>query len=472
MLLGCTGDRHEERGISGGRYSRRDVVAGATAAAVVAGLPQTIRASSARRPNIVFILADDLGYADLSCYGRRDYRTPRLDRIAADGLLMSHAYSSSAVCSPTRVALITGRYPGRLRAGLEEPIARPNVEVGLPPTHPTLPALLGMSGYRTALVGKWHMGWPPNFGPLRSGYDRFFGILPGAVDYFSHGGDGVAAPADTSLMEGEAPISRAGYLTDLFADRACVELREAAAAGQPLFLSLHFTAPHWPWQGPGDSEVDFDLRDLFHRDGGTLEKYGEMVVALDSAVGRVVDQIAALGLEEDTILIFTSDNGGERFSDNWPFRGEKTDLLEGGIRVPQLVRWAGKIAPGSRSTQVMASMDWLPTLAAAAGASPDPSSPPDGEDLLAVLIGTEPARDRTIFWRFKNRDQAAVRSGKWKYLRQSSQESLFDLATDPRERANLKDRHPEIFAGLRDRYELWKSQMLPYPEGSVSAGPG
>lgn len=437
----------------------------------MAGLPQTGQASSDRRPNIVFILADDLGYADLSCYGRREYRTPHLDRFAADGLLMSQAYASSAVCSPTRVALITGRYPGRLRAGLEEPIARPNDEVGLPPTHPTLPALLRGHGYSTALVGKWHMGWPPNFGPLKSGYDRFFGIIPGAADYFSHGGDGVAVPADTSLMEGETPISRVGYLTNLLADRACVELQNAAAAGQPLFLSLHFTAPHWPWQGPGDSEVDFDLRDLFHRDGGTLEKYAEMVVALDMAVGRVVDQIAALGLAEDTILIFTSDNGGERFSDNWPFRGEKTDLLEGGIRVPQLVRWPGRIAPGSRSAQVMASMDWLPTLAAAAGVFPDPAAPPDGEDLLPVLIGTEPARDRTIFWRFKNRNQAAVRCGNWKYLRQGSQESLFDLETDPRERANLKDRHPDVFASLRRQHELWNSDMLPYPEGSVSAGP-
>ena len=385
---------------------------------------------------------------------------------------MSQAYSSSAVCSPTRVALITGRYPGRLRAGLEEPIARPNEQVGLPPTHPTLPALLRSHGYRTALVGKWHMGWPPHFGPLRSGYDRFYGIIPGAADYFTHGGMDGAAPAGSGLMEGDDYVRRGGYLTELLADRACAELRDAAAAAQPLFLSLHFTAPHWPWQGPGDADVDFELRDLFHRDGGTLEKYAEMVTAMDSAVGRVLDEIRTLGLEHDTILVFTSDNGGERFSDNWPLRGEKADLLEGGIRVPQLVRWPGRIAAGSRSAQVMASMDWLPTLAAAAGVSPDPAAPPDGEDLLPVLTGAEPARERTIFWRFKNRGQAAVRSGNWKYLRQRDQESLFDLAGDPRERANLKDRHPDIFTSLRQQYESWNSQMLPYPEGSVSAGPG
>lgn len=426
-------------------------------------------AKATRKPNILFILADDLGFADLSCYGRREYQTPNLDRLAATGLRLTHGYSNSPVCSPTRVALITGRYQYRLRAGLEEPIVRKDAAVGLPPPHPTLPSLLRDNGYSTSLVGKWHMGWPPHYGPLKSGYDRFFGILPGAADYFTHGGDGVAVPADTSLMEGEVEIERAGYLTDLLAERAAAEMRAAAAANRPFFISLHFTAPHWPWQGPGDGNSRPQWKDLFHRDGGTLEKYAELVTAMDSAIGRVLAQLDALGIAADTIVVFTSDNGGERFSDNWPFRGEKTDLLEGGIRVPLIVRWPRQLGSGRTLSQVMVSMDLLPTLLAAAGAKADERYEPDGANLLPVLAGAESLRERTIFWRYKGGDQAAVRQASWKYLRRGDSESLFDLSSDPRERADLKEKAPEIFARLRDAHRGWNAQMLPYPPNSVSA---
>ncbi len=440
------------------RQTRRLFLQGIGAAA--ASLPAVSIAQAARRPNVLFILADDLGYADLSIYGRRDYRTPVLDRLAAEGLLMTQAYSNSSVCTPTRVALITGRYRERLAVGLPEPISTEK-DVGLPDEVPTLPKVLKRAGYTTALLGKWHIGWPPEHGPLRAGYDRFFGIAAGAADYFSHG----EAPdgKEPGLYQQDAPAPREGYLTDLIAERAVEEVRSSAASGQPFLISLHFTAPHWPWEGPEDAAVSKTLTDLWHRDGGSLETYGAMVGAMDSAIGRILDALERSGVAANTIVIFTSDNGGERYSDMWPLRGGKGDLLEGGIRVPSIVRWPGRIRPGSRSDQVMASFDWLPTLASAAGAAIDPLYPPDGEDVLAVIEGRQPARPRRLFWRHRGKGQAAAREGDWKYLRYDGEDYLFNIPHDPREQANLKAREPSLFARLKEAYEGWNARMLPYP---------
>lgn len=446
-----------------GKFDRRQLLKGASAAAALSALPQAVPAKPrARQPNILFIMADDLGYADLSCYGRRDYKTPVLDRLAADGLMMTHGYASSCVCSATRVALITGRYEQRLDVGLDEPLGRKGV--GLDPKHPTLPSLLKKAGYRTSLVGKWHMGPPPAFGPRKSGYDSFFGIMGGATDYFTHRGSPSAK--DSELYEGEARVERAGYLTNLLTERAISEMQKSAKSGKPFLLSLHYTAPHWPWEGPGDAALAATLKSTHHLDGGTLEKYGEMVVHLDRSVGFVLKELQALGIADDTIVVFTSDNGGERFSDNWPFTGGKTQLLEGGIRVPVIVRWPREIAAGSRSDQVIASMDWLPTLLAAAGGAPDRRFPSDGENLLDVLTGRAPSRHRTLCWRYKSEDQAAIRDGTMKYLRIGEREYLFDVAADPRERANLKDKAPAVFERLKKDYAAWNAQMLPYPKDS------
>lgn len=454
-----------------GALQRRDALKVIGAAAAAALLLDAAASQPASRPNIVFIMADDLGYADLSCYGRREYVTPAIDRLATDGLIMTQAYANSAICSPTRIALMTGRYHQRLRGGLEEPIKWPDPELGLPPAHPTLPSLLQRSGYSTALVGKWHMGWPPEFGPLRSGYDRFFGIVAGAADYISHRPNFPDVEGEIALYDGEDPVRRTGYLTELLADHALTELRTAAALQRPFLLSLHFNAPHWPWQAPGDPAIPRTTRDLWHRDGGSLETYGEMVLAMDAAVGRVVAELEASGLAGNTIVIFTSDNGGERYSDTWPLRGSKGDLLEGGIRVPQIVRWPGRIPAGTRSDQVMTTMDWLPTLLAAAATEPDGAFPPDGDNLLDVLTGAAPPRPRKLFWRFRENDQAAVRDGDWKYLRIAGQEFLFDLPRDPRERANRKGAAPAVLERLRSDYEAWAETMLPYPADAV-APPG
>ena len=416
-----------------------------------------------KRPNIVFILADDLGWADLSVYGQTEYETPALDALAAQGVRFTQAYANSAVCSATRFALITGRYQYRLPGGLEEPLARAGQQHGLPPEHPTLPSLLRDGGYTTALIGKWHLGAPPKFGPRKSGYDYFIGNHGGVVDYFTHK-PGVGEELAPDLYENETPVERPGYYTEVLADAAAQYVKrvapEARAGTRPFFLSLHFTAPHWPWVGPEDEAVSRGLDDLLHYDGGNLRVYAKMVRSLDRAVGHVVAALEQHGLADDTIVIFTSDNGGERFSKMWPFTGQKTELLEGGLRVPTLLRWPARIAP-QISEQVTISMDWLPTLLAAAGLKPHADFPSDGEDILPVLRGEALRRPRTLYWRYKAHAQRAVREGDWKYLKINDNEFLFDVVQDQRERANLRTREPAVFARLKAAWERWNERQLP-----------
>lgn len=447
--------------------SRRRLLAAASAGALATAMNKLAGAAvDAAPPNILFILADDLGYADLSCYGRREYRTPNIDSLAEQGLKLTHSYSNSSICSPTRCALITGRYQYRFPIGLHEPLPR-NGTLGLPPDHPTLPSLLRSLGYRTALIGKWHLGTAPERGPLQHGYERFFGVHGGAVDYFTHE-FAVPPTGESQLYENASRIERNGYLTDLLTSEAIKEIEHGAAGQRPFFLSLHYTAPHWPWEGPQDEAVSKSLRTIFHTDGGSLDTYAAMMRSLDEGVGRVLRSLSRLQLERDTIVVFTSDNGGERFSDMWPFTGMKAELLEGGIRVPTLVRWPGRIEAGSLSEQVMMTMDWLPTLLAAAGGHPDARYPSDGDSLLPVLVGRASAHPRTIYWRFKANEQAAVRSGHWKYLKIGANEFLFDLVNDPRERANLSQRHPEVFHDLKAAYAAWDKTMLQYPADSYT----
>ena len=359
--------------------NRRRVLGGLSALSLLSlgGVSKLTFAEQAKaKPNIIFILADDLGYGDLSVYGQTDFQTPNLDKLAQQGLRFTQAYSNSAVCSATRFGLITGRYQYRLRGGLEEPISGASENIGLPPEHPTLPSLLKSNGYKTALFGKWHLGALPKFGPLKSGYDEFFGNYGGAIDYFTHK-PGVGENVKEDLYEGEVPIHKVGYYTDLIADRAS-DYIEKQKSDNPFFLSLHFTAPHWPWEGPKDEAVASQVTNLFHYDGGNLATYAKMVVGLDTAIGRILKTLAAKGLDKNTIVVFTSDNGGERFSRTWPFAGQKSELLEGGIRVPAIVRWPKQIKAAQVTEQVAISMDWLPTLVAAAGGVPDENYKPDG----------------------------------------------------------------------------------------------
>ncbi len=420
------------------------------------------------RPNIVFILADDMGWADLSVYGQTEFETPNLDRLAGDGVRFTQAYANSAVCSATRFALMTGRYQYRLPGGLEEPLIGQK-NLGLPPEHATLASLLRDSGYATGLIGKWHLGSLPEFGPLRSGYEYFFGNYGGAVDYFTYQPPGGAESAP-DLYENEVPVERAGYYTYLLTDEAEKYITQRASQDAPFLLSLHFTAPHWPWEGPTDEAVARELKDLFHYDGGSLKVYAEMVKALDESVGRILSALDEQSLQDNTIVVFTSDNGGERFSKNWPFIGQKSELLEGGLRVPTLMRWPGRLSP-QVSDQVTITMDWLPTLLAAVGVSPSADYPLDGEDILPVLDGRAAEHERTLYWRYKSNRQRAVRDGRWKYLKINDHEFLFDVVEDVRERANLKQKHPDIFSRLQEQWLSWDRDMLPVTEDIFSIFP-
>ncbi len=440
------------------------------------------RSKKGHPPNILFILADDLGWADLSVYGRSDYSTPNIDRLAKQGVRLTQAYSNSSVCTPTRIAFFTGRYQQRLPVGLQEPLPyRKQLEVngqltklGLPPEHPTIASLLRDGGYQTVLIGKWHAGYLPAFSPLKSGFNEFFGIFSGGVDYFTHKDNN----GEDDLWEDETPIEKTGYITDLITERAVGFLQRASHARQPFYASVHYTAPHWPWEGPGDEETSRHLKNLFHLDGGSPQIYANIVTSLDSGIGKLLRQLERSGLSENTLVIFASDNGGERFSDIWPFIGSKGGVYEGSNRVPAIVRWP-KYLPSNRvSQQVAITFDWTATLLAAAGLAPDPAYPLDGIDLLPYLAtagAKEQTQPRTLFWRIGG--QHAVRDGDLKYIKLArldqvvtlgglpatlrGTEFLFDLSKDVREQANLNDARPDDFTRLRQSWDSWNTTVLP-----------
>ena len=432
----------------------------------------------ATRPNIIFIVADDLGFADLGCYGGRDAEfgpvSPELDGLASKGLRFTQGYANSPVCSPTRFALMTGRYQYRLRGAAEEPInskSRGSTTLGLPPEHPTLPSLLRASGYRTALIGKWHLGYPPSFGPLRSGYEEFFGPMAGGVDYFTH----CDSRGQHDLWFGEEERADEGYLTDLITARSedyIDRMADGAKAGTPFFLSLHYTAPHWPWETRDDEALAQEVKNnLFHLHGGNIHTYRRMVHHMDEGIGQVMAALQRHGLTDNTLVVFTSDNGGERFSDNWPLVGGKMDLTEGGIRVPWIAHWPAAIAPGGVSAQQCLTMDWSATMLDAAGVLADAAYPLDGISLLPVLKDPTSSFRRPLHWRMNHRGQRAMRDGDWKYLRVDGNDYLFNIPADERERANHAIREPARLAAMRAAWEAWEATMPPIPaDATVSLG--
>jgi arylsulfatase A-like enzyme len=472
-----TGKSDRRPGISRRRFAG---LLGATGAGAVAGPPSqwtpagaaSERAFRARRlgreaarPNLLIILADDLGYADLSSYGAPTIRTPNLDRLAASGVRFTQGYSASSVCSPTRFGLYTGRYPGRLAGGLQEPISTPNEIDGIPLDHPTLASLLKGQGYDTALIGKWHCGYLPWFSPTRLGWDTFFGNFSGGLDYFSK----INHNGDYDLYEDEVEYQDLRYYTHILTERATEFLREPHR--DPWLLNLNFTTPHWPWEGPRDKAVSEDLtarikageaQVLFHRDGGSLETYREMVEDLDKAVGRVLSALRRSGQLEDTLIFFASDNGGERFSYFWPFSGGKGNVLEGGIRVPTILSWAGKLRPRQVNHAPVVTMDWTATLLELAGAKPDPRYRPDGVSLVDHLFSGKPVPNRDLFWRMKG--QRALRRGDLKYVQLADgADQLYDLAADLHEQANLAARRPADVAALRGAWEAVNATLRQYP---------
>lgn len=406
-----------------------------------------------RRPNLVFILADDMGYADIEPYGARDIRTPHLSRLAGEGVKFSHCYSNGPVCTPTRCAFMTGRW--QQRCGLEWALTPADRGKGLSPSEVTLPRLLKNSGYRTAIFGKWHLGMEREFNPLRHGFDEFFGITSGNVDMYSH----QYRTGFDDLWEGEELVRRDGYLTDLLGDRAVSFIRKNAK--DPFFLYLPFNAVHWPFQAPGrpgDQRTEATWYD------GTRERhYKPMLESMDANIGKVLAALDAYGLAENTLVVFTNDNGGERLSDNRPLFHKKGTLWEGGIRVPAIARWpGGGVLKGATISQPAITMDFTATLLSAAGVRPTPGQPPlDGIDLLPAMRDPQWRRERTFFWRIDRADrkQQAVRHGKWKWMRDGSIELLLDVQSETVDYASLLPAYQAEAARLRALYQEWEREL-------------
>jgi arylsulfatase A len=427
------------------------------------------QAAAAAPPNIVFILLDDFGYGDLGCYGGKDIHTPHMDRLAAEGLRFENFYSNAPVCTPTRTAFITGRW--QQRTGLEyafgtsaESYVKQDGQwvkstdyhgFGLPTSQPSVARFLKAAGYATGVFGKWHLGMKDEFNPLHHGFDEFFGELLGHCDYYRHDYyDGTHA-----LREGLKSVDHDGqYLTDMLNARAAKFVRDHAA--QPFFLYVPHLAVHTPWQAPDKPETPFVTKESMYE--GTREIYNAMVERVDQGVGMILAELEKAGIAENTLVVMSSDNGGERLSDNGPLFHHKTTLWEGGIHVPCLMRWPAKLPKGQVVKQAAITMDLTATFLAAAGTQPPADYKADGINLLPILTGQAPEVERSLFWRINRslRTQTAIRHGKWKLLRDAdTTDLLFDLDADIGERENLYYRHPEIVKDLKARYATWAAEM-------------
>jgi len=413
-------------------------------------LASVSQAQATRKPNVVFILVDDMGYADLSSFGSKDIRTPNIDRLAKEGVKLTQAYSNGPVCTPTRAAFITGRY--QQRAGLEWALTPDMKDAGLPAEEGSIARMLKNNGYATALMGKWHLGSEPEFLPARHGFDEFFGIIGGNADMYSHRN----SPGENVLYEGEKTTEVTGYLTEHL-ERRSVDFIQRQK-DKPFFLYLAFNAVHWPFQRPNRPDTVRTRETWFD---GTRADYVEMMHSVDRAVGQVLSTLDQQGIAKETLVIFTSDNGGERLSDNGPYFNTKGTLWEGGIHVPGLARWPAALPKGKVSNQVAVTMDWTATILAAAGVKPDRQL--DGINLLPMLQGKQPEQERTLCWRIDRAGfrQQAIRSGKWKLVTQPTSVGLllFDLDHDPGERRNLFYEHQEKVVELRAKLAEWDREM-------------
>jgi arylsulfatase A-like enzyme len=403
-----------------------------------------------RQPNFIFILVDDMGYGDLSSYGAPDIRTPHIDRLAKEGVKLIDCYSNGPVCTPTRAAFITGRY--QQRVGLEWAINAGDKKSGLPASEISLARMLKNKGYATALMGKWHLGSKPEFMPVAHGFDEFFGITGGNVDLYSHQN----RLGENDLFEQEKETSTTGYLTDLLAQRSVDFIKRKK--DQPFFLYLAFNAVHWPFQPPGRPDLVRNAQTWYEGDRAV---YQAMMENVDAAVGSVLKALDEQKLAKDTMVIFTSDNGGERLSRTAPFFNTKGTLWEGGIRTPGLIRFPAALPKGKVSHQPAITMDWTATILAAAGIEPE--RPLDGINLLPILQGTPLRSERALYWRI-DRDgyrQKAMRSGRWKLVLQAASVEvlLFDLERDPSERLNVFYQHQGIAQSMRAQLNAWDKEM-------------
>lgn len=438
------------------RPSRRDVlVGGASFLSAVTALSLAgagTAQAAAGRPHILYIVADDLGFADVS-YRGSDIATPHLDALAAGGARLERFYTQP-LCTPSRAALMTGRYP--LRYGLQTGVIPSGASYGLDTEERLLPQVLKGAGYRTALVGKWHLGHADRrFWPRQRGFDSFYGPLVGEIDHFAHEAHGATDwYRDNTLLEEE------GYDTDLFGAEA-VRIIHGHDPATPLFLYLAFTAPHTPYQAPQGW-----LDRYAHIADPERRAYAAMISAMDAQIGQVVTALEARGLRKDTLIVFHSDNGGTRDkmfagegavggdlpASNAPLRAGKGTLYEGGTRVVALANWPGRIAPASEAAGVLHLVDMLPTLAGLAGASLAGTKPLDGRDSWPVIIGSAPGRGEMVY--NVEPTQGALSEGRWKLVWQVALPptiQLFDLEADPFETADVAAQNPATVAELQEK---------------------
>jgi arylsulfatase A-like enzyme len=413
------------------------------------------------KPNVVLIMMDDMGYGDIGSYGVSDAKTPNLDRLAREGVRLTDAYANGPVCTPTRAALISGQY--QQRVGLEWALsATPaDQERGLPVTETSLPALLKKNGYVTGLVGKWHLGSSPRFWPNAHGFDEFFGFLQGAHDYYRH----QRADGSPDLYENTSPVQTAtSYLTDEISQRAARFIDRHAK--EPFFIDVAYNAVHWPFQPPdmpaSDPRRDTPLLQMpDDASPATRRDYVRMLERADQGVGTILAALERNSVAQNTLVIFTNDNGGEWLSRNAPLYHRKATLWEGGIRVPLILRWPGHLPRGKTSGQVAITMDLTASILAATGTALPAGYRPEGINILPGLAGQTPLVERQLFWRIQRpeRRQKAVRSGRWKMLVDGGLYLLFDLNTDPGERRDLAAEHPDLVVKLKALLAEWEKNV-------------
>jgi len=409
-----------------------------------------------RKPNLIVILADDLGYGDLGCYGSERNPSPHLDALAAGGIRFTDFHANGAVCSPTRAALMTGRY--QQRCGIVEVLfAASDRDKGLPRSEITFAKRLKDAGYATGVFGKWHLGYDPKFNPTHFGFDRFRGYVSGNIDYISHL-DGTGVP---DWWDNATPITEEGYTTHLVHKHAVQFIEENK--DRPFCLYVANEAVHSPYQGPNDP------RQRFPGGGGKLvnppkdrgRTYTEMIKAMDDGVGQIMATLKRLGLERDTFVFFFSDNGAVPVGSNAPLRGFKSSLWEGGHREPAIAYWPGKIPAGKVCDELTIGMDLYPTVLAVAGAAVADERNLDGVSLFSLLTERKSLGERTLFWAYG--EQRAVRQGPWKLdvsvRNQTSSPALFHLAKDIGEKNDLAAAEPGRVKAMLAALAAWEKNV-------------
>ncbi len=423
---------------------------------------------SGELPNVVFIMADDLGYGDLGCYGATDLRTPNLDQLARDGVRFTDFYANGATCTPTRAAFLTGRYQQRL--GLDNALTYQEMGRGLSLNGRTVASDLREKGYTSGLVGKWHLGYDSGRTPTDQGFDHFFGLLGGNHHYFEHM-DRIGVP--DLWLEKEA-IERDEYTTDLITADSIDFIRKNR--NRHFFLYLSHAAPHFPFQGPNDREKTVEPKKKSWQIGDR-ETYVAMVEHMDQGIGETLGELDKLGLRENTLVIFCSDNGGFTHSRNAPLTGFKSSIWEGGIRVPCIARWPGKLPVEKTISSPTITMDWTATFRRLAGFEVDPNRE-DGLDLMPLLTGEiNRLADRSLFWRRENdasrkvnNPSRVVRRGDWKLFEKkdgSNERFLFNLKNDVGEKTNLIDKHPDLTRKLSAELDAWETSVNHKSPGSL-----